>query len=182
MNYLSTFTIININELSKNKWSIKQPELEKQKDNDTIVKVLVYYITNLKNYFFNNKLQIIAFLFIFFSFAGIPPFAGFISKIYIVLQFVFTTKWLIAFYLIVCSALATYYYIRVIKISTFEAKLLQLATIFEIIQIQMENNSIKTILYFNFIIFFILLFIFFEPKYLLYLCEYIICHLNTLNF
>jgi len=79
------------------------------------------YITDFTNFFNINAVWSFSMLICFFSIAGIPPLAGFLSKMLVVLELVSADQVLAASLLIVISALSVYYYIRLIKISYFES-------------------------------------------------------------
>lgn len=62
----------------------------------------------------------ITFLFIFFSLAAIPPFSGFISKVFIYLTLIQSLKYEAAILIIYISVLGVYYYIKFLKVIFFE--------------------------------------------------------------
>lgn len=90
--------------------------------------------SNLKNYIFINPVMLIdlssffrsnivwsiSLLIIFFSFAGIPPFTGFLSKVFILLSLIREHTIFFSTILILISVLSSFYYLRVIKIIFFE--------------------------------------------------------------
>lgn len=57
----------------------------------------------------------------FFSMAGIPPFSGFFSKLYVILNLVNNLEFLVAGVLIIMSVIAAVYYIRIIVLMKFHA-------------------------------------------------------------
>jgi len=59
-------------------------------------------------------------LILMFSMAGIPPFAGFFSKFYVLKLVVSSDHLLLAFIAIISSAIAAFYYLRVIKVVYFD--------------------------------------------------------------
>lgn len=61
-------------------------------------------------------------LIIFFSIAGIPPFAGFFAKVIILLELIAKKKFLVSILLIIISSISVFYYIRVLKTLFFENK------------------------------------------------------------
>jgi NADH-quinone oxidoreductase subunit N len=61
-------------------------------------------------------------LFLFFSFAGIPPLSGFLSKLLIILGLIYNDDFLVAVLLIVISIISTYYYLRIIKVIFFDTQ------------------------------------------------------------
>ena len=55
-----------------------------------------------------------------FSMAGIPPFAGFFSKFYVLKLAVSSEHLLLAIIAVISSAIAAFYYLRVIKVMYFD--------------------------------------------------------------
>jgi NADH-quinone oxidoreductase subunit N len=55
-----------------------------------------------------------------FSLAGIPPLLGFAPKIYILSDMVISNYYASGVFLVLCTIVATFYYIRVIKVILFE--------------------------------------------------------------
>ena len=84
-----------------------------------------FFLTSLGNLFKTNGLWAFSFLFLFFSIAGIPPFSGFLAKIFILFGLIESNQLVGAIFLILISAISVFYYIRVVKIVFFESKELQ---------------------------------------------------------
>lgn len=78
------------------------------------------FISALKHLSTNNPTLALAFLFLLFSLAGIPPFAGFLSKIYIYFTLIQGNKYEIAAIIFYISAFGVYYYIKIIKVIFYE--------------------------------------------------------------
>lgn len=77
--------------------------------------------TSTLNKLFNQDSTIaLCFLFTFFSLAAIPPFSGFIAKVYIYLILVQNFNFEPAILIIYISAFGAYYYIKFLKIIFFE--------------------------------------------------------------
>ena len=57
-----------------------------------------------------------------FSMAGIPPFAGFFAKFYILLEAISQAKYLLVAVAVCTSILAAYYYLKMVRYMYFEAK------------------------------------------------------------
>ena len=70
---------------------------------------------DLKGLFWSNPWIATVLTLALLSLAGIPLTAGFISKFYLVLAGVKSGLWILAFSLIINSAISLYYYLRVIK-------------------------------------------------------------------
>ena len=81
-----------------------------------------FFISGLSGFSKVNKLSAISFIIIFFSISGIPPFSGFLAKIFIFLSLLDLKNFLGAFLLISLNIISVYYYIRIIKIVFFEVK------------------------------------------------------------
>jgi NADH-quinone oxidoreductase subunit N len=56
-----------------------------------------------------------------FSMAGLPPLAGFFGKLYVFLAAVQAGFWVLAIIGIVTSVIASYYYLRIVKVMYFDA-------------------------------------------------------------
>ena len=56
-----------------------------------------------------------------FSMAGIPPLAGFFSKLYVFLAAVQEGYWTLAVVGVLTSVISTYYYLRIVKVMYFDA-------------------------------------------------------------
>jgi len=98
-------------------------------------KLRILHISDLKNSFFVENYTVISYLIIFFSFAGIPPLVGFLSKFYVILEIFLNDNYLIGFYILLLSAFSSYYYIRIIKLAFFEYKKLKLKLSFDSLKI-----------------------------------------------
>ena len=129
-------------------------------------------MSTLSNLFSTNSLWAFSFLCIFFSIAGIPPFSGFLAKIFILFSLIESNQLIGAVFLIMISAISVFYYIRVVKVIFFESK-----------NIKSNNYQFQTIFntgLFNFDYFiiasclFLLIFFFFYPTILLLICQNIV--------
>lgn len=78
------------------------------------------FTSSLKHLITNNPTLALAFIFLFFSLAGIPPFAGFLSKIYVYFSFIQGNKYEIAFIIFYVSAFGVFYYIQILKVMFYE--------------------------------------------------------------
>lgn len=101
-----TLVLINSNQISGN-ISV---------DNDISPVFISLFNSLLKQ----NALLAFCFLFLFFSLAAIPPFSGFLSKIYIYLILVQNYKYEAAVIILYVSTFGVYYYIKILKIMFFE--------------------------------------------------------------
>jgi proton-translocating NADH-quinone oxidoreductase chain N len=82
----------------------------------------IKYIKELINLSKQNPIIAFSFAMLLFSMAGIPPLAGFFSKLYIFFSAMNTNMYLLAFVGILTSVIATVYYIYIIRIMYFEKK------------------------------------------------------------
>lgn len=82
------------------------------------------YISSLKNLSVHNAALAFVFLALLFSLAGIPPFAGFLSKVYVYCSLISEQKYEIAALVIYISSFGVYYYIKLLKIIFYENKAL----------------------------------------------------------
>jgi NADH-quinone oxidoreductase subunit N len=80
------------------------------------------FLANLLNFFKIDKISSFSFLLIFFSIAGIPPLAGFLSKFFILEVLINNNFLLITILIISISSISAFYYLRIIKIIFFEKK------------------------------------------------------------
>ena len=133
------------------------------------------FTSNLSNIFDYNYAWAIIFVIIFFSIAGIPPFVGFLSKIYILLELVYSKLQILSVLILLISSVSIFYYIRIIKIIFFESVSKKWFTINKS-QIVFEFYGLSTAFFFLTLFQTLLLIFFFFPNMLIN-----ICHLFMLN-
>jgi len=123
-----------------------------------------FYISNLSGLYRINRMQAFSFILIFFSISGIPPFAGFLAKIFIFTTLFESKQLLISSVVIILNMTSVYYYIRVVKIIFFESKSLVSSNL----QFQMTYDVGSQVVLLNIFAFFlsILVYLFFEPAFL----------------
>lgn len=109
----------------------------------------------------SNKMLAIFFTTVLFSIAGFPPMIGFIVKISVFLSAIEASMYFVALLSILGSVIATFYYIRIIKILFFEKLLIG--------KLYYPIDTSKSILVV--LLFFLLLFLFTNPT-LLFLFSY----------
>jgi NADH-quinone oxidoreductase subunit N len=73
------------------------------------------FIANWTSFGLKNPIFAISFSFTLFSIAGIPPFAGFFSKFFILFSAITQTYYLTVLFIVIISSIACFYYIRLIK-------------------------------------------------------------------
>lgn len=85
-------------------------------------KLKIRKLNQLASLFYEKRLLASLIAFILFSLAGIPPLAGFFSKFYVLISLL-QVSWVFSAILIVSiSVIASFYYIRLIKIMFFDAR------------------------------------------------------------
>ena len=109
----------------------------------------------------SNKMMAIFFATVLLSVAGFPPMIGFLVKINIFLSSMESAMYFVALISILCSVVATFYYIRIIKVLFFEKVLVG--------HLYYPLNTQKSFLIVG--LFFSLLFLFINPS-MLFLFSY----------
>lgn len=100
----------------------------------------ILFITSLADLFRFNKVWSLVILVVFFSMCGIPPFSGFISKLWVYIVLVESKYYLLSFLLILIGSFSAFYYIKVLKVSFFENTSFRIGG---------ENTTIFKMVYFN---------------------------------
>nr|YP_010461263.1 NADH dehydrogenase subunit 2 [Heterocyathus sulcatus]UUF92194.1 NADH dehydrogenase subunit 2 [Heterocyathus sulcatus] len=99
---------------------------------------------------------------VFFSIAGIPPFAGFLGKWVVLLSGVLSKSFFIFFFSIFCSVIAGVYYVRIVKILFFQKNSFFLIAT-KVLRKE-SNLNFKKVFLIGLLIYFIL-FLFFSPYF-----------------
>ncbi len=95
--------------------------LRKQGDfSDSPREAQIKYITDLTSLSKTNPVLAISFAIVLFSMAGIPPLAGFYSKLYVFFAAMDSNMYMLALVGVLTSVIGCVYYIRLIKIMYFE--------------------------------------------------------------
>jgi NADH-quinone oxidoreductase subunit N len=107
------------------------------------------YINVLSGLFISNPFVAFSFALILFSMCGLPPLAGFFSKLFVFVSAVNVGMYPLAIAGVMTSVIASFYYIRVIKVMFFESTI--------------KNNNLNTFskssaLFLSFCSFFLLCF------------------------
>jgi NADH-quinone oxidoreductase subunit N len=98
---------------------------QKMQNNFWLDKINIYpiFISVLSDMRRFNSSYTLLLIFIFFSLGGIPPFVGFLSKIFIYLALVESSHYEVAIFLAYLGAFGVYYYIKILKVAFFEQEL-----------------------------------------------------------
>jgi len=80
----------------------------------------IKYITDISNLFSLNKILSFIIILNIFSMSGIPPLAGFFSKLFLFISAIKAKYYGLIFISILISILSSFYYLRLIKIIFFE--------------------------------------------------------------
>ena len=89
----------------------------------TTISVGGYEVQDLKDLKgFNTKNPWLAFilLIVLFSMAGIPPFGGFIAKLFVVMGLVNNGNYALACFVVLMAVIASFYYVRIIRAMYFD--------------------------------------------------------------
>lgn len=103
----------------------------------------IKYLTDLSNIYIINKLIAIILMINIFSLAGIPPLAGFFSKLFIFFSAIKNNYFSLVFFGIIISVVSSFYYLKIIKIIYFE-KILRKMYISKITKTQSIVLTINT--------------------------------------
>jgi NADH-quinone oxidoreductase subunit N len=85
-----------------------------------------------------------------FSMAGIPPLAGFFGKLYVFLAAVQAGYWTLAIIGILTSVVASYYYLRIVKVMYFDAPVAAFDARPASLTVVMAGTGLLTLLFFLF--------------------------------
>jgi len=76
-------------------------------------------LSSLTNFYEINPVLALCLLILIFSLAGVPPFLGFFSKLFVFYALISNSNILIAILIAVWAVVSTYYYLRVVKLMFF---------------------------------------------------------------
>ena len=127
-----------------------------------IFKIEFKNIVELSSLIRSNFFLGLILILIFFSLAGIPPFAGFFSKFYILYLLVISGKVFFALFLVLMSVVSCSYYIRVIRFIIFFNK------IETPINLLVKTEALQ-VYFFITVVFFNFFFIFFQGPFIHFL-------------
>jgi NADH-quinone oxidoreductase subunit N len=127
-------------------------------------KLQPFYLNFFSNLLKQNSVLAIAICFTFFSLAAIPPFIGFLSKIYIYLILIKSYKYEISIFLIYLGTFGVYYYVKFLKILFFENIIYKnTLNFYSLIYFNLDSTLYSFCL-------FLLIFLMLEPNLLFFLC------------
>lgn len=128
-------------------------------------------LVDISSYFRSNISWSVTILVIFFSFAGIPPFTGFLSKILILFNIIKDCQYFLLSILVLISVVSGYYYLRVIKIIFFE-KFQRLSLV------KKQNFWSVSFMDFEYTVYsfciFLVIFVFFFPSFFILISNYLV--------
>lgn len=122
------------------------------------------YLDEFPNLFKINPTLGFSFVILMFSMAGVPPFAGFSSKLFLFFSAMESSLFLLSFLGVLVSVVSSFYYLRLIKIMCFDKNIKKFfkSSFFYDIVISKEISLVLSVS--NFFI----LFFFFKPNCLLF--------------
>lgn len=85
-------------------------------------KMFPVFLSTFINLFKTNKIWALAFLFYFFSLSGMPPFIGFLGKLYLILNILKANNFSLVLLLILIASFSAFYYLRILKLIFFEVQ------------------------------------------------------------
>jgi len=131
------------------------------------------YISTLSNYVKYNKGWSFVLLIILASMAGIPPFSGFLSKVFVFIALTENSKWFVNMTLVMLSCIIIWYYINVITIIFMEVKSKFVKSDFTSLQVIHSKMYLDEIDYLiSSLGIFLLIALFINPSFLYLLCQY----------
>ncbi len=124
-------------------------------------KITPFYLSDFSAFFKKNNSWGFLILLVFFSLMGIPPFTGFFAKAFIFYGLIISNINYFAIVLILINAIATFYYLRFIKIVFFDTK--NFDYLFYHLHTFFNSNRVFYIIIISSTILYLLLAVFFEP-------------------
>jgi NADH:ubiquinone oxidoreductase subunit 2 (subunit N) len=132
-----------------------------------------FYLSSLSNYVKDNKFWAFGLLVIFASLAGIPPFSGFLPKVFVFIALTETNQWFLNIFLVVLSCVIIFYYINIITLIFMEVKTKFIKTDYsssQIIHSKMYLDEVDYLI--SCLGIFLLIALFFNPSFLYVFCQY----------
>ena len=82
----------------------------------------IKYISELSNQYHINPILTFSLIICLLSMAGVPPFIGFYSKLYVLFSAISSSEYFISLIAIIVSVISAYYYLRIITVLYSENK------------------------------------------------------------
>ena len=130
------------------------------------------FLVSFSGFFKINKAWSLSFLVLFFSIAGLPPFVGFFSKIFIIFSIVDAKHFAFGLSILLLSIISTFYYLRFLKIIFFEFKGFTLKD--NTSQVIFSDFFFFSNCFLNSLILFFIFYFFINPVYILLTCHQVI--------
>jgi len=87
---------------------------------DKSLSIQPVFLSDLASYFQKNSILALTIVLVFFSFSGIPPLVGFLSKLLVLLALISSKNLLITIVVVLLTAISSFYYLKVIKLFFFD--------------------------------------------------------------
>jgi NADH-quinone oxidoreductase subunit N len=131
-----------------------------------------FYLSNLAHYVKYNKGWAFALLIIFASMAGIPPFSGFLPKVFVFIALTESSKWFLNILLVILTCTIIWYYVNVITILFMEvkSKFTKSESSLQIIHSKMYLDEVDYLI--GCVGIFLLIVLFINPSFLYLICQY----------
>ena len=88
--------------------------------------ISMLFLNSFSNAFKINPIWSYSLLIIFFSFAGLPPFSGFFSKVFLIICLIESHNSALAILILTISLISAFYYLRFLKIVFYEPTVFKL--------------------------------------------------------
>ena len=137
-----------------------------------------FYLSNLSNYVKYNKAWAFSLLIIFASMAGIPPFSGFLPKVFVFVALAEGGLWFFNIVLVILTCTIIWYYVNVITILFMEVKQKYIKSDVASLQVIHSKMYLDEMDYLICSIgIFLLIFLFINPSFLYLLSQYLLMYI-----
>ena len=134
------------------------------------------FLSALSNLFKTNVVWSVLTLLALFSVGGIPPFVGFLSKVFVIVSLLNSGMLIVPAVVVIISAASVFYYVRAIKTLFFETSSKRSVLVSFLKNSYLLNLECFLIIFISFL----LVFFFFRPGLLLLIAQYFsLCLLNV---
>jgi len=135
-------------------------------------KLSTLFLTSFSNLFKVNKVWSFSFLILFFSIAGLPPFAGFFAKIFIIFSLIDANHFALGLLVLLISLISAFYYLRFLKVIFFEPQAFILKN--STSQVVFSDVYFYFNCFLNSLLLFFVIYLFLNPTFVLLVCHQII--------